>query len=513
MQRVENCHYWWRNRRPHFRYRLEATARLRRLYNLGESIRDCGNVEGQHVPRLCIGCSHPLPELKAYWEDLAHKYSLHEHIVLNSEVIAAEWNSDQQYYSVTVKDLVSGMTSTTHAHVLVSATGILHIPNFPRDLNGIHNFKGQWFHSARWDHNVDLQGKRVAVIGNGASASQFVPVIAQDSSVHVVNFCRTPSWFLPRPKRPYSDREKWVFSHVPFALRFYRNVVMFLSDAQYLGFMGKGKTTFKEISERHCLGYMKSTAPAKYHEKLTPDFPLGCKRLIVDSPKDGYLAALHLPNMTIKWDGIAAITEDGIITQKGESISFDVIILATGFRTNEFPFPLKGRTGETIQDYYRSQGGATAYLGTTVPGFPNHYIMSGPNTVTSHASVIFTEEVQVDYCMKLIKPILDGSVTSFEVTAEASDAYNKKIQAKLTDSIYAHCTSWYRVDGSKKLAAPFPGPMALYWWLLRRPKWEHYRAVGAERWLRQRRVRKFGWYMVLLVTCLTSVYMSRALKF
>ncbi|OBZ66829.1 Baeyer-Villiger monooxygenase [Grifola frondosa] len=429
-----------------------------------------------------------------------------QHVVLNTEVVSAEWIANQQHYRIIIKDLVSGTQSTISARVLVCATGILHVPCIPQDLQGIDRFKGESFHSARWNHEVDLSGKQVAVIGNGASASQLIPMITRDSSVQVVNFCRTPAWFLPRSKRLYTDREKWVFANIPFALRLYRNVAMFLNDAHYLVFMLKGKNLLRDITEGYCLQYMKRTAPTEYYEKLVPDIPLGCKRMIIDTPGEGYLAALHRPNMSINWDGIITITEDGILTQKGDNIPFDVIIFATGFKTNNVPFRITGRDKRTLQDYYHSQGGATAYLGTTVSGFPNLYLISGPNTVTSHASVIFSEEVQINYIMQLIKPLLNGSVASLEVTAEASDAYNDKIQARLAGSMYTYCTSWYLADGTKKIVAPFPGPLILFWWLLRRPVWQDYHAVDAERWMRQRRMEMFGWYLILLVSFLILVH-------
>ncbi|OBZ75288.1 Baeyer-Villiger monooxygenase [Grifola frondosa] len=407
------------------------------------------------------------PELLDYWETLVEKYDIGKHIVCNSEVISIAWDNDEQLYHVIVEDCITRARTTTDAHVVTSAIGFLNIPSFPKDL--------------------------IAAL----------PPLSSSRSLRRIRVFKSSTSAEVRLGSFPSDIEKWIFANVPLVLRLYRISVMLKFEMMWVAFAGK--TNFiRSIVQKNCLRYMKSVVPAEYHDRLTPQYPIGCKRLVVDSPKDGYLAALRRPNMSINWDGITEITEDGVITKKGDHILFDVIVVATGYVTNVFPFLVHGRTGETLQDFYRAQGGPAAYLGTSTPGFPNFYILTGPNTITAHGSTVCMQEIQVNYSLRLVKPVLDGLVSSFEVTAEAFDAYNRKLQKPLSESVFSQCASWSRVDGNKKNFLSFPGPVALFWWRLRQPKWSHYRAVGPENWQRRsQRLKKI--LSLILVTSIVGV--------
>ncbi|KAF8143756.1 hypothetical protein K438DRAFT_2104117 [Mycena galopus ATCC 62051] len=230
-------------------------------------------------------------------------------------------------------------------------------------------------------------------------------------------------------------------------------------------------------------------------DHLVPKYTLGCKRIIRDT---GFLGALHRPNLKLNWDGIQSICEEGIITKKGEKLTFDVLIFATGFTADRYPLRLIGDTNpRTIQDYYDSQGGPKAYMGTTVPGFPNLFMLAGPNTTTGHASVIYTEELQIGYIIQLVKPILDGLVSSVTVTPRATDAYNDLIHKRLSRSVFMDCVSWYRTGGGEgKVSSIFPGPMFLFGWWVRRPKWEDYNVKATtNEW--ERKVRFEKWMALL----------------
>ncbi|KAJ7127550.1 hypothetical protein C8R43DRAFT_696039 [Mycena crocata] len=366
----------------------------------------------------------------AYWRKLTAKYDLFPRIVFNRLVVSAEWSAKEQLYNIVTEDVPSGARSSTTAKILISALGILEIPHFP-SIAGLSSFKGEMFHSARWDAGVDLRGKRVAVVGNGASATQFVPVISQDPSVQITEFCRTPNWFLPPIRADYSPSWKWTFNHVPFAMRIYRFLLYLRSEMLYMFVFA-----YKALRTKYTVvakAYIERTAPKEDADHLIPSYTLGCKRVIFDT---NFLAALHRPNLSLNWDGIQSITEDGIITKKGEKLPFDVIIFATGFTADSFPLHLVGATRKTVQQYYDSQGGPKAYLGVTIPGFPNLFILGGPNTTTGHTSVILTEELQINYTMKFVKPILDGLVSTFDVTPQATDLYNEMIQARLARSVF-----------------------------------------------------------------------------
>lgn len=221
--------------------------------------------------------------------------------------------------------------------------------------------------------------------------------------------------------------------------------------------------------------YMLSEAPEQYHDCMIPKFPVGCKRLLFDN--FGYLESLYKPNVRLVYDGLAEIVEDGVLMKSGQKINLDVIILATGFVADEYAIPIRGLNDQTIQEYYDAYGAPRAYLGTTLPGFPNFYMLSGPNTATGHSSVLYSEELQIDYCLALIAPVLADEAKSFEVTPEATDSYNEKIQARLARSVFVHCNSWYRKGGDGIISSIFPGSQTRFWWWLRAPVWCHYRVV------------------------------------
>ncbi|KAJ6500898.1 hypothetical protein C8R45DRAFT_1210585 [Mycena sanguinolenta] len=427
-------------------------------------------------------------QIYEYWRKLAIKYEIYPRIVFNRVVVSAEWSSSEQLYHVVTQDVDSGPKLSTTAKILISAVGLLHVPRLP-NIPGISSFRGQAFHSARWDTGVDLRGKQVAVIGNGTSAVQFIPLISEDLTVQITEFCRTPTWLIPPIRADFTPMWRWTFKHVPLAMRIYRLSFYLRSEMVYF-------TIFKNRHIRSRTSgllkrYILHTAPKETHEGLIPDYALGCKRIIINQ---NYLEALHRPNLSLNWDGIQSICEDGIITKTGQRLLFDVIIFATGFAADRYALAVVGATGKTVQEYYDSQGGPKAYLGTTIPGFPNLFLLGGPNLGTGHTSSILTGELQMGYILKFVKPIIDGVVSTFEVTSEATDAYNDLIQRRLERSVFVECTSWYRTAGEGKVSSVFPGPMMLYGWWVRRPTWAHYdikattgeweRKVRREKWIR-----------------------------
>ncbi|KAJ7477977.1 hypothetical protein B0H11DRAFT_1726105, partial [Mycena galericulata] len=418
------------------------------------------------------------PELKQYWLGLAAKYDLYPNIVFNRSVLSARWNSAAQEYEILTEDRNGTRISLTAA-ILVSAVGVLEIPRFP-DIAGIADFQGKSFHSARWDNTVSLAGKRVAVIGNGASATQYVPMISEDATVQVTQYCRSPRWLAPPIRTQYSLVQKWFLKNVPFYLRMFR-------AAQYVWV----EITRRQRHQRPSLimflqAYMMRATPAEYLDQVVPSnsaHKLGCKRVVIDT---NYLASLGRPNMSLIWDPIESINEDGILTEKGRSSfkPFDVIIYSTGYITDSYFVDIQGTTEQTVAQYYEAHGGPTAYLGTTLSGFPNFFTIAGANYVIAkpYPGKVYSKEIQVAYIIQIIKPIIDGHISSAEVTSEATDAYNRKIQARLAEFVWSKCHSWYRTGNSGKLHGPFPGPMVLFWWWLRRPNWDHYKVTTTSRW-------------------------------
>lgn len=245
--------------------------------------------------------------------------------------------------------------------------------------------------------------------------------------------------------------------------------------------------------------YILDKAPSKYHTHMIPDYPVGCKRTVANS---GFLDSLHRPNLTLNFDGIAEIVEHGVITKTGELFPFDVIVYATGFIGERYPMHVQGLNGITIQGYYDAHDGPTAYFGTAIPDIPNFYLLVGPNTGTS-TSTLFVEEVQIGYILQLVQPVLNGSVSSFTVKDAPTDAYNAKVQERISRSVFVHCSSWARTNGTGKIFNPFPWAVTLWWWWLRKPNWAHFVAVGAEKWIWASRIKAVkGCSAVLLLSWL-----------
>ncbi|KAH9481223.1 Baeyer-Villiger monooxygenase [Psilocybe cubensis] len=402
--------------------------------------------------------------IHAYTKDIVAKNNLTSHILFGVKVISATWDATSQSYTITTEDVRSQKLSVLEANIVISAHGILHVPRYP-NIPGLNDFSGPIMHTAKWDTNLDLRGKKIAVIGNGGSACQLVPYVAKTEGVQLTHFVRTRNWILPAMVAPIHRYWKWAFRHIPFLTRLFRWTMFWVFEASfYLIFkMATTRAFLMKAGKK----FMNDTAPKKYRGLLEPSFPLGCRRIVFDS---GYLASLHRPNVDLKEGGdIVSVDSTGIIMKTGEKLPFDVIACGTGFVTDKFPYHLRGRES-TIQEFYDKHDGPLAYLGTTVPGFPNFFMINGPNTATGYTSLL--------HIMQLVKPILDNEVTSFEVTPKANDDYNKGLQSKLNDMVFSFCSSWYRAGHNGRNVSIFPGSALQFWWACRKIDWSHYVAVG-----------------------------------
>jgi cation diffusion facilitator CzcD-associated flavoprotein CzcO len=283
------------------------------------------------------------PEIKLYWDRLCTKYSLWPHFVFNSKIVSATWSKETNSYTlVTIdprtnphvsRDLLNeeseGKRKVYHTDFIICAFGLLEIPHWP-EIGGLENFKGQMFHSARWDWDVDLKDKNVCVIGNGSTTSQFVPVISQDPSTEVTQFVRTPSWYRVDSWGVYTQRWRLIFSWFPIFMKLKRWTTW--SFGEIFWFFLRVKVLNRWFTRAKLTHSIKTIAPPEYRDKMIPDYPPGCKRIIFD--RDGsYLKCLSRPNMQLNFDGIEKIVEGGLVTKKGEYKPFDVIISATGYAT------------------------------------------------------------------------------------------------------------------------------------------------------------------------------------
>ncbi|KAH7126912.1 hypothetical protein B0J11DRAFT_433542 [Dendryphion nanum] len=320
------------------------------------------------------------PEIQQYFRSVAEQYRIMKHVQFHSIVERAEWNDDSKIWTVTVLDLTTKTRTVRRAKILVSAVGALSVPK-KCDTPGAENFKGHLFHSAEWDHSFDWKNKEVVVLGNGCSATQFVPIMAQgDGAVKkITQFSRQAQYLSERENPYYSSTFKAVMKYVPLAMRLYRGYYYWQMESDYPGFdIESGRAIRQELAKEN-EAYVKRTAPRKYWDALIPKIEIGCKRKVLDTD---YLASLHKENVELIYDDpVEKIVEDGVRTKSGKTVHADAIVLAIGFATQQMLFPMEivGRDGLSLNKYWdtTTQSVAQAYFGTCVPDFPNFFIMMG----------------------------------------------------------------------------------------------------------------------------------------
>ena len=389
----------------------------------------------------------PHHEIRDYLEACADRFGVRPQIELGANVTAARWDDGAQRWTLSI----DGEPART-ARVLVGAPGGLSRPAFP-DLEGMGDFAGPWFHSAEWDHDVDLAGARVAVVGTGASAIQFVPRVAK-TAAHVDVFQRTPPWVLPKPDRPISRAERWLFGRVPAAQRVVRGGVWAMQE-----WMGLGNTVSQRLTrplESVGRAWIKRSIPDPgLRRQLTPDYALGCKRLLLSN--DWY-PALAREHVDVVATGIARVTARGIETTDGVEHPADVIVFGTGFHTTDplGQLSIIGRDGADLADAWA--GGMQAHRGTTIAGFPNFFLMPGPNTGTGHTSQVFMIENQIAHVLRALDAMEARGAASVEPLAEAQAAFNARVQRRMGRTVWLRggCSSWY-LDAQGRNVTLWPG--------------------------------------------------------
>ncbi|CAE6492986.1 unnamed protein product [Rhizoctonia solani] len=391
-------------------------------------------------------------EIQAYWKNLAKKHDIESRISYGSEMTSAVWNEDTSDYTLNIKNIQTGGVRRVKAKVVISAIGIFHHPRWP-DIPGRESFRGVSLHAQAWDHSVKMSGKRVGLIGNGCAGSQILPVISEDSSTTVTNFCRTPSWYVGRSQVKIPERLKWLFRNIPATLKIFRYLLAGFIEFNYQSLRNYPWTRyFQKRMQKYAIQYIRKTAPERYHADLVPSYQMGCKRPIADP---GYLSALHRPNINLEWDPIIKIIPEGVVTKSGNTSSIfcvlqlgrkyelDILCFATGFEVERsFVLDIRGLGGLTLQEYYDREGGPTGYLGTTIPWFPNWFTLFGPNTIGT-ICLTYSEQLQINYAIQLIEPILKGQVQRFSPRPERVKVWNDWLQSYLSKDIYAGCASYY----------------------------------------------------------------------
>ena len=376
----------------------------------------------------------PYAEIRAYLEDCADDFGVRAHLRTETMVTALRWSDTDQRWSVDV-DGAHAMT----ADVVVAAPGGLSRPAFP-DIEGLGDFAGPWFHSAEWDHSVDLTGARVAVVGTGASAIQFVPQIAPDAA-HVDVFQRTPPWVIPKPDRRIPKAEQWLYKRSPLAQRLVRGGVWAMQE-----WMGLGNTRSRRFTRplevRGRAMIRRSIKDPELRARLTPDYAIGCKRLLL---ANDWYPALARDDVDLVSDPIVRANENGLVTADGAQHPADVVIFGTGFHATDplGDLTVEGRGGLPLAERWRE--GMQAHRGTTISGFPNFFLMPGPNTGTGHTSQVFMIEAQIRHTLAAIGRLRDRGDVAIEPRAEAQGAFNAWVQKRMQRTVWLRggCSSWY----------------------------------------------------------------------
>jgi cation diffusion facilitator CzcD-associated flavoprotein CzcO len=405
-------------------------------------------------------------ELEEYTNFVIDKYKLRERTETNCNVEQVRWQADKQRWMIE-----TSAKGLFEARIVINASGPLStpvIPNFP----GRDSFQGATFHTNHWDHDVSLKGKRVAIIGSGASAAQAIPAIAPEVG-HLHVFQRTPHWVMPRPDRKFSGWQRAMLGIKPLH-KALRSLIYWELETRVIGFKYSSwglKQFAQKVALRHIAKQIKDP---ELRAAVTPDYTIGCKRIILSNT---LYPALCRDNVSLhtKGSGIAEITPTGIRTQDGQDIALDVIVYSTGYDATDgvISYPVTGRTGSTLQQQWAEF--PRAYLGTTMPGFPNFFVVTGPNTGIGHTSAIFVIEAQMNYIMKSIDALKQAGKQAIEVKPEAEANYTQMIHEEMKQTVWKSggCNSWYQ-SKSGHVIAMFPGFSFTYRQMANRFKPQHH---------------------------------------
>ena len=376
----------------------------------------------------------PQPEIQEYLVRCAKDQGVLDKTRFGCQVSLVEWNEADCLWTLSTSQ------GTLEAKFLVLATGALSEPSIPQ-LSGIEKFLGKTFHSASWDHSYDLTHKRVAVVGTGASAIQFVPQIAPVvDKLYLMQ--RTPPWIMPRTDRKLTRIESLLFKKVPLLQRTARSAIYWARELFVVGFAFDRRVMKigEKIALRHLYSQVKSQ---ELRDKLTPSYTLGCKRVLISSD---YYPSLERPNVVVETSGIQEINPTSITTQGGDTYEVDAIIFGTGFHVTDLPVAefVVGRDGVNLREAWKE--GMHAHKGTCVPGFPNLFFLVGPNTGLGHTSQVFMIECQINYVQKALKEMDSFSEKAcLEVEPDAEQTWNDKVQEMLKGTVWTSggCQSWY----------------------------------------------------------------------
>jgi cyclohexanone monooxygenase len=409
------------------------------------------------------------PEILEYLERCATRFDLGPHLRLNTEVTSAVWDTRSQTW------LVGASGGEQHRfHILVSAVGLFNQPLLP-DLVELEPFSGTVMHTANWDHSVELSGARVAVLGTGSTATQLLPEVARVASrVYAVQ--RSPTWILPKPDRVYTDREKWVFANIPLAKKLHRARLWLRSEA-YISVIENGSARTRKFTSI-ALKMLESTIDdEQLRARLTPDHPMGCKRLVFATD---YLQTLTRPNVEVVSSAARALRSRSLVTDDGTELDVDVVVCATGFAAADYlgQIDVIGENGVSLRDTWND--GAFAYMGMAVPGFPNFFMLYGPNTNQGSNSIIFVLEAQANYIVRALKHLRRQGKSYVAVRQDATAKFIADIDRWMVGTVWTtRCSNYFRAANGR-VVTQWPRSARAFWAMTRRFRPADYALDGPE---------------------------------
>jgi 4-hydroxyacetophenone monooxygenase len=411
-------------------------------------------------------------EIWKYARDVAERHNIISNIEFSTEVSSLKWNNDSNSWTAEIES--NGTTRSEEFPVVITAVGQLNRPNLA-PARGIENFTGSWFHSAHWDHSVDLAGKRVAVIGTGASAMQFMRTVAATAG-DVTIYQRSPQWIRPSSDyhRTVSTDTMWLLENVPFYAQWYRFGLFWRFGDGLLNTLRRDpewphpERSMNRHNDRHreqMTEFVVTSLEGRPDllEKCLPTYPPYGKRILIDN--DWY-PTLRRDNVHLVAEGVDHVTSTGIVDSSGTTTDFDVIILATGFQAGNLlsPIDIRGRSGTALREVWGTDN-PKAYLGITVPDYPNMFMLVGPNTFVAHGgSIIFQAECEMRYITDCLVTMIEKQISSVEVRADIHDDYNEHVDAEHNELVWAHAglNSWYR-NSQGRVFSPMPWRFVDYW--------------------------------------------------
>ena len=392
--------------------------------------------------------------LEAYICETVEEYGLRDRVRLGTTVVSATWDEARHEYRLTFAD-----GSVDRFDVVISAVGLFNVPKYPT-WPGLDSFRGPIFHASRYEHQHDFAGKRVAVVGAGSSGTQIVPELASTVG-HLFVFQRDPNWIAPKDNTPYSDAERSARRN-PATYRKARRShwwaeTKMLWQGRILREGTKENTAARKGLEAHLQAVLGDRP--ELLAAVMPDHPFFAKRPV---KANGFYETLRRDNVTFRRSAVVAMTPDGLIDSRGEHVALDAVVMATGYRVAEFlgEIEVTGLNGRSIHEYWRSEGGPEAFLGMTVPGFPNFFMLYGPNT--NMGQIVFNLETQARFVTRTLARMRRSRLTAIDTRDWAHRRYNRWLQHALSTTVWPEANN-YMKDDSGKLVVPFPLPMIYYW--------------------------------------------------